>query len=104
MGLLSDYLFPNLFTYIYLFLSTNSLGTPDTLQAVIDSHAIPLLLRGMRANELNQLFVLCKCCLSGLFVFEKSVVEACMKTLKIIYQSDKAPGELVYEVNHLPNN
>ncbi|XP_062509574.1 armadillo repeat-containing protein 8-like [Corticium candelabrum] len=53
-------------------------GTPDTLQAVIDSHAIPLLLR-------------------GLFVFEKSVVEACMKTLKIIYQSDKAPGELVYE-------
>lgn len=36
--------------------------------------------------------------LKGLFLTEKSVVEACMKTVKIIYQSGKAPCELVYEV------
>ena len=36
--------------------------------------------------------------LPGLFLPEKSVVEACVKTIKIIYQSGKAPGQLIYEV------
>jgi hypothetical protein len=53
-------------------------GTPENVQAVINSHAIPVLLK-------------------GLFFPEKSVVEACVKTIKIIYQSGKAPGQLVYE-------
>jgi hypothetical protein len=59
----------------------NVSGTPENVQAVINSHAIPVLLK-------------------GLFFPEKSVVEACVKTIKIIYQSGKAPGQLVYEVTH----